>query len=172
MGMCTIWCWCFRTSLRWRRGRFGLASFVHSFVFFVSSFSSLFAVMTIQCATKTCVPLLGFHARTNCVTAVARIFCMPRKWDVKLQILPVSMVTLIIKDFAQCKLTCKMRLSFWFRVLQPCKISWPQQCVISESLQPLFFFFRLRVLLATRGCVPVIDAIFIYFRSQRGGNCK
>jgi len=62
-------------------------------------------------------------------TAVARIFCMSRKWDVKLQILPVSMVTLLIKDFAQCKLTCKTQLSFSFCVLQPCKISWPQQCL-------------------------------------------
>jgi len=61
-------------------------------------------------------------------TAVARIFCMSCKWDVKLQILPVSMETLLIKDFAQCKLTCKTRLSFSFCVLQPCKISWPQQC--------------------------------------------
>jgi hypothetical protein len=64
------------------------------------------------------------------ITAVARIFCMLRKWDVKLQILTVSMVTLLIKDFVQCKLTCKMWLSFWFCVLRPCKISWPQQCMV------------------------------------------
>ena len=64
------------------------------------------------------------------LTAVARIFCMSRKWDVKLQILPVSMETLLIKDFAQCKLTCKTWLSFSFCVLQPCKISWPQQWLL------------------------------------------
>ena len=50
-------------------------------------------------------------------TAVARIFCMLHKWDVKLQIFAVSMVTLLIKDFVQCKLTCKTRLSLWFCVL-------------------------------------------------------
>ena len=33
-------------------------------------------------------------------TAVARIFCISRKGDAKLQILVVSKVTLLIKDFA------------------------------------------------------------------------
>jgi amino acid transporter len=41
-------------------------------------------------------------------------------------------------------------------------------CVISESLHPLFFRVRvLRGLSAARGCVPAIDAILFYFRSQR-----
>lgn len=43
-------------------------------------------------------------------TAVARIFCISRKGDAKLQILVVSKVTLLIKDFAQCELTHKTRL--------------------------------------------------------------
>jgi hypothetical protein len=70
-------------------------------------------------------------------TAVARIFCMSCKWDVKLQFLAVSMVTLLIKDFAECELTRKMWLSFWFCVLQPCKISWPQQCLTGNHVQKL-----------------------------------
>jgi hypothetical protein len=41
-------------------------------------------------------------------------------------------------------------------------------CVISESLHPLFFRVRvLRGLSAARSCVPAIDAILFYFRSQR-----
>ena len=39
---------------------------------------------------------------------------MLRKRDVKLQILAVSTVTLLIKNFVQCKLTCKTWLSFCF----------------------------------------------------------
>ena len=65
--------------------------------------------------------------RAKLDTAVARIFCISRKWDAKLYILAVSVVTLLIKDFAECELTCKTRLSFWVCVLQPCKRSWPQQ---------------------------------------------